>query len=81
MNIVVGIGLDDGVADGVFEGVTEGVLDKFVESNGHINSEPKSSPEPVITLKHPKNQWARPDSNRRPPPCQGGRFRAFCAVF
>jgi hypothetical protein len=21
-----------------------------------------------------ENQWARPDSNRRPPPCQGGGF-------
>ena len=45
-------------------------LDKFVESNGQINSRPKIPPEPVISSKHPKNRWARPDSNRRPPPCQ-----------
>jgi hypothetical protein len=48
-----------------------GKLDKSVESNGKINSRSKSSPEPVISSKHPKNQWARPDLNRRPPPCQG----------
>jgi hypothetical protein len=46
-------------------------LDKFVESNGQINSRSKSSPEPVISSNTPENQWARPDSNRRPPPCQG----------
>jgi hypothetical protein len=35
------------------------------------NQKSKSSPEPVISSKHSKNKWARPDSNRRPPPCQG----------
>jgi hypothetical protein len=35
------------------------------------NQKSKSSPEPVISSKHPKNKWARSDSNRRPPPCQG----------
>ena len=45
-------------------------LDKFAESNSQINSRSKSSSEPVISSKHPKNQWARPDLNRRPPPCQ-----------
>ena len=29
-------------------------LDKFVESNGQINSWSKSSPEPVISSKHPR---------------------------
>jgi hypothetical protein len=38
------------------------------------NQKSKSSPEPVISSKHSKNQWARPDSNRRPPPCQGDGF-------
>ena len=28
-----------------------------------------------------ENKWARPDSNRRPPPCQGGRFWDFCGLF
>jgi hypothetical protein len=46
-------------------------LDKFVESNGQKNSQQKSSSEPVISSKHPKKRWARPDSNRRPPPCEG----------
>jgi hypothetical protein len=52
-------------------------LDKFVESNGEINPRSKSSPEPVISSKHPKNRWARPDLNRRPPPSHGGGFSVF----
>jgi len=24
-----------------------------------------------------KNRWARPDSDRRPPPCEGGGIRAY----
>ncbi|MGZ4929286.1 MAG: hypothetical protein ACXV76_13600 [Halobacteriota archaeon] len=28
-----------------------------------------------------KERWARPDSNRRPPPCEGGGFRAYSAIF
>ncbi len=60
----------DGV-QGFFVALHLDKLDKFFESNGQINSRPKSSPEPVISSKSPKNQWARPDSNRRPPPCEG----------
>jgi hypothetical protein len=56
-------------------------LDRFVESNGQINSRSKSSPEPVISSKHPKNQWARPDSNRRPPPCQDRRLSIYLSIF
>jgi len=51
-------------------------LDKFVESNVQINSWSKSSPEPSIPSSTPKNQWARPDSNRRPPPCEDGGLNA-----
>ena len=60
----------DGV-EGFFVALQFDNLDKFVESNRQINSRSKSSPEPVISSKHPENQWARPDSNRRPPPCEG----------
>jgi len=28
-----------------------------------------------------KNQWARPDSDRRPPPCQDGVFEALSSIF
>jgi hypothetical protein len=31
----------------------------------------KSSQSPLFRQSTPKNQWARPDSNRRPPPCEG----------
>jgi hypothetical protein len=47
---------------------------KFVESNGQINSRPKHSPESVISSKQAKERWARPDSNRRLPPCQGSMY-------
>ena len=46
-------------------------LDKFAESNGQIDSRPKSSIEPVISSKHPENRWARPDTDWRPPLCEG----------
>ena len=46
-------------------------LDKFVESNGQINSRSKAPQSPLFRQSTPKNQWARPDSNRRPPPCEG----------
>jgi len=56
-------------------------LDKFVESYGEINPCSKSSPEPVISSKHPKKRWARPDSNRRPPPCEGDGLGLKMAFF
>ena len=31
----------------------------------------KAPQSPLFRQSSPKNQWARPDSNRRPPPCQG----------
>ena len=48
-----------------------GKLDNFVESNRQINSRSKSSPEPSFRKSSTKERWARPDSNRRPPPCEG----------
>ena len=60
----------DGV-EGFFVALQLDNLDKFVESNGQINSEPESTPEPSFRKSTAKNKWARPDSNRRPPPCQG----------
>ena len=33
----------------------------------------KTPQSPLFRQSTPKNQWARPDSNRRPPPCQDGR--------
>jgi hypothetical protein len=44
-------------------------LDKFIEGMGQNDQEPLEAP---IDQKNPKNEWARPDSNRRPPPCQDG---------
>ena len=33
------------------------------------------------SLHKTENRWARPDSDRRPPPCQDGGFRArFCVI-
>jgi hypothetical protein len=46
-------------------------LDKFVEGMDQEDQEPQ---EATIDQKESKNQWARPDSNRRPPPCQDGGF-------
>ena len=34
----------------------------------------KASQSPLFRQSSPKNQWARPDSNRRPPPCEDGGF-------
>ena len=34
----------------------------------------KAPRSPLFHQSTPKNQWARPDSNRRPPPCKGGGF-------
>ncbi len=31
----------------------------------------KAPRSPLFHQSTPKNQWARPDSNRRPPPCEG----------
>jgi hypothetical protein len=55
-------------------------LDKFFESNGQINSRSKSSPEPVISSKHPKKRWARPIRTgdlRRVQTEDSGLFDAF----
>jgi hypothetical protein len=48
-------------------------LNKSVEHVDESDLCPKYSP---IDKSSPKNRWARPDSNRRPPPCQDG---GFCA--
>ena len=36
-----------------------------------ITKNQKAPQSPLFRQSTPKNQWARPDSNRRPPPCQG----------
>jgi len=41
-----------------------------------VNENKKAPQSPLFRQSSPKNKWARPDSNRRPPPCQGGRFGA-----
>jgi hypothetical protein len=38
------------------------------------NENQKASQSPLFRQSSPKNQWARPDSNRRPPPCEDGGF-------
>jgi hypothetical protein len=43
-------------------------LDKSTTNNGQSQKDPQS---PLIRQSTPENQWARPDSNRRPPPCEG----------
>jgi uncharacterized small protein (DUF1192 family) len=35
------------------------------------NENQKAPQSPLFRQSTPKNQWARPDSNRRPPPCEG----------
>jgi hypothetical protein len=35
------------------------------------NENQKAPQSPLFRQSSPKNKWARPDSNRRPPPCQG----------
>jgi len=66
----------DGV-EGFFISLQLGKLDKFVESNSQINSRLKSVPEPSFHQSTSKNQWARPDSNRRPAPSQGDVINAL----
>jgi len=46
-------------------------LDKSTTNNGQSQKDPQS---PLFRQSTPKNQWARPDSNRRPPPCEDGGF-------
>jgi hypothetical protein len=36
-----------------------------------ITQNQKAPQSPLFRQSTPKNQWARPDSNRRPPPCEG----------
>ena len=43
-------------------------LDENIEDADQNDLWPKCG---LIDQSTPKNQWARPDSNRRPPPCQG----------
>jgi hypothetical protein len=40
------------------------------------NGNQKAPQSPLFRQSTPK-KWARPDSNQRPPPCQGGGFRGF----
>jgi mRNA degradation ribonuclease J1/J2 len=38
----------------------------------HLENENQKAPQsPLFRQSTPENRWARPDSNRRPPPCQG----------
>jgi hypothetical protein len=53
-------------------------LDKSVDGDTQVNSGPKCG---LIYQNTPKEQWARPDSNRRPPPCEGGGFGACFGIF
>jgi hypothetical protein len=41
------------------------------------NENQKAPQSPLFRHSTPRNQWARPDSNRRPPPCEYGGFRGF----
>jgi hypothetical protein len=41
------------------------------------NENQKAPQSPLFRQSSPKNQWARPDSNRRPPPCQGDVINAL----
>jgi len=43
-------------------------LDKFVEDRTRGNL---TAYKALIDQSTPKERWARPDSNRRPPPCEG----------
>jgi hypothetical protein len=43
-------------------------LDKSVGHSAELNSSPKCG---LIAKSTQKERWARPDSNRRPPPCEG----------
>ena len=53
-------------------------LDKFVEGICQEDQELQNAPIDQNTI---KIQWARPDSNRRPPPCQDGVFEALSGIF
>ena len=43
-------------------------LDEKIDDPDLIDVRPKRD---LIDQSTPENQWARPDSNRRPPPCEG----------
>ena len=43
-----------------------------------LENENKIAPQsPLFRQSTPKERWARPDSNRRPPPCEDGGFGTF----
>jgi len=41
----------------------------------------KAPQSPLFRQSTPKNRWARPDSNRRPPPCEDGGLGGFWSIF
>ena len=45
------------------------------------NENQKAPQSPLFRQSTPENRWARPDSNRRPPPCEDGGFSACTVVF
>jgi predicted nucleic acid-binding Zn ribbon protein len=45
------------------------------------NENQKAPQSPLFRQSTPENRWARPDSNRRPPPCEYGGFSACTVVF
>ena len=53
-------------------------LDKFMDGIRQEDQEPQEVP---IDQSTSKIKWARPDSNRRPPPCQDGVFEALSGIF
>ena len=49
-------------------------LDEKIDDPDKIDVRPKCD---LIDQSTQKERWARPDSNRRPPPCQDGGFGTF----
>ena len=47
------------------------------------NENQKAPQSPLFRQTTPENQWARPDSNRRPPPCEGSfsKFEPLVSFF
>jgi len=57
--------------EGFFVALQLDNLDKSVEGPAQDDQQLRQAP---IDQKRLENQWARPDSNRRPPPCEDGGF-------
>jgi hypothetical protein len=53
-------------------------LDENIDDSNRTYSLPKCG---LIDQSTPANEWARPDLNRRPPPCEGGGFVVYFSIF